>query len=247
MVKDVSIIMDIPVYKSTLIKTTELLLTWIDQGKMHQQIVTANSEIIYKSKKDSKLRKILQRAALVTADGMGVVWASRILGDPVPERVTGYDLLHALLQLGNERQISTYLVGAKPEVVSAVAFEIKRLYPNVIIKGYHHGYFDSVTERELLEDIKEKQPDLLFVALGSPRQEFWINDHLTDLPVKVAIGVGGSFDILAGVIDRAPEKWQKLGLEWAYRLIREPSRVGRMAALPKFALSVWKDKFFRRH
>ena len=249
MVKNVSIISDIPIYKSTLKKTAQLIHSWIVEGKMRQHIVTANSEILYKTKSNTKLKRILQKASLVTADGMGVVWASKILGDALPERVTGYDLMIELLELMNQSEKSVYLLGAKPEVVSAATFEIKRLYPGVVIKGYHDGYFkdDKEKEESIVNEIKELKPDLLLVGMGSPNQEYWINENIANLPIKVAVGLGGSFDVLAGVLDRAPERWQKMGMEWAYRLIKEPKRIGRAASLPKFGLSIIKDKFFGNH
>ncbi|QOR33682.1 WecB/TagA/CpsF family glycosyltransferase [Clostridium sp. 'deep sea'] len=247
MIKDVCIISDIPIYKSTLKNTAQLINSWINEGKMRQHIVTANSEVLYKTKSDLKLKRILQKASLVTADGIGVVWASKILGDSLPERVTGYDLMHELFSLMNNTEKSVYLLGAKPEVVSAATFEIKRLYPGVVIKGYSDGYFDKELEVEIINDIKALEPDLLLVCLGCPTQEYWINENLAKLPVKVAIGLGGSFDHLAGVLKRAPERWQKMGMEWAYRLVTDPKRIGRATALPKFGLSIIKDKFFGNH
>lgn len=247
MVKDVSMVLDIPIHRGTLASTAQLLLEWINEGRMQQHVVTANSEILYRTKHDMALRNILQRAALVTADGMGVVWAANMLGDPLPERVTGYDLMHTLLALLNEQERSVYLLGAKPEILPAAVFEIKRLYPTIIIKGFHHGYFDEVSESEILTEINNYEPDLLLVGLGSPRQEYWLRRNLPNLSVKVAMGIGGSFDVLAGVIERAPEDWQKRGMEWAYRLLKEPRRIGRMTALPKFALRVLLERITNRH
>ena len=243
MTKNVTMIFDIPIYSHTLAGTTDLIYSWICAGKKHMHVVTANSEIIYNTRRDQELRQVLQKAALVTADGIGVIWASRILGDPLPERVTGIDLMDCLLTKLSEGKRSVFLLGAKPEVIRITAAKFAEQYPDLIIRGYHDGYFK--TDEPIIDLIKEAQPDVLLVCLGSPRQDFWLAEHLPNLPVGVAIGLGGCFDVVAGTVKRAPLIWQKIGMEWAYRLIQEPSRIKRMSALPKFAATVWRERLFK--
>ncbi len=207
------------------------------------QVVTANAEILYAAQHDPELFVILQDAGLVTADGMGVILASRILGTPLAERVAGYDLLHALAARSERTGWKIYLLGAKQEVVDAAAANLRRMYPAITIAGKHHGYFAQEETGSVLHDIKQTGADILFVALGAPRAEKWIYANLNKSGASIGIGVGGSFDILAGVSVRAPLWMQRIGLEWLFRLWRQPSRIWRMLALPKFIWMVLWNKW----
>ena len=207
-------------------------------------VVTANPEIALYARKDPTYQSYIDKATYVTADGIGIVKAAQRLGDPLPERVTGFDLFIRLLELANERRYSVYLLGAKEAVLQKTVAEIERRYPNVVIAGSHHGYFDW-NSTEIETEIASLQPDLVFLALGFPRQEKWIAERLHRFEKGVFIGIGGSFDVLAGEVKRAPEAWQKLHLEWLYRLIQQPSRWRRMLALPVFVLEVLKEKWKR--
>lgn len=214
---------------------------FIEEGTPHH-IITANAEIIYRGLNDKKLSRTLNKAHLVTADGSGVVWAARQLNNPVPERVTGIDLLHAICNKAQEKEWKLYFLGAAPGVAEKAVLKVLEMYPDCHIVGYENGYFSQEEEPEVIENIKKAEPDILFVALGAPKQEFWIREHLQELGVPVCMGVGGSFDVLAGNVDRAPEWMQKKGLEWLFRLYKEPKRWRRMLALPQFVLAVLGQK-----
>lgn len=203
-------------------------------SKEPHHIITLNAEIIYKAQSNLKLKKIINEAALVTPDGSGVVWAADYLNDPVPERVTGIDLVGKLAELAPRKNWKIYLYGGAPTIAELAADNLRQKHPGIQILGTCHGYIKEHEQEKLLTDIKTKRPDILLVALGAPRQEYWIKEHLQDLQIPVAIGVGGSLDVISGKVQRAPLFFQKTGLEWLYRLLKEPHRIGRMMALPKF-------------
>lgn len=204
-------------------------------------VVTANPEIVIKAHENKAYKETITQADYVTADGIGVVKAAKLLKTPLPERVTGFDLLIDLLELANEYHYSIYLLGASETTLTETVKHINDTYPNVHITGSHHGYFDWKSNH-IQTEIKEKKPDLVFVALGVPRQENWVASNISSFQKGVFIGVGGSFDVLAGTVKRAPVAWQKANLEWLYRMMKQPSRLKRSLALPKFALKVLKEK-----
>lgn len=212
-----------------------------ETGKTHQ-IVTANAEIIYQASKNDKMREVINNAQMVTADGSGVVWASKQLGEPLAERVTGIDLVNSICAASAQHGWKLYILGSAPGVADTAAKNICDKYPGCNIIGTHHGYFDAAEEENILAELRELKPDVLFVALGAPKQEYWIADHLADLGIPVGMGIGGSMDVLSGNVKRAPEWMQKLSLEWLYRFLIQPSRYKRMLALPKFMLAVKKQK-----
>ena len=201
-------------------------------------VYTPNSEIILYAYKNPDYCSLLNRGDLVTPDGIGVVYASKILRRPLPERVGGFDLANRVLGKIAGCGKSVYLFGGKPGVAEKASEKIKELYPGTEIAGCADGYFDEEKEKKIIEDINEKKPDLLFVCLGFPKQEIWIDAHRNELNAKVCMGIGGSLDVFAGEVKRAPEAFQKLGLEWLYRLLKQPSRAIRMLALPKFGFTV---------
>jgi len=211
-------------------------------------VYTPNSEIILYAYKNPDYCAVLNRGGLITPDGIGVVYASRILGDPLPERVGGFDLANRVLLkiAGTNKRV--YFFGGKPGVAEEAAKKVCALYPGTEICGTCDGYFDKEKEQQIIDDINEKKPDLLFVCLGFPKQEQWIDAHKDELLAKVVMGLGGSLDVFSGTVKRAPVFFQKFGLEWLYRLLKQPSRAGRMLALPKFGLTVlfngkkFKDK-----
>ncbi|MEC1770267.1 WecB/TagA/CpsF family glycosyltransferase [Schinkia azotoformans] len=209
-------------------------------------VVTANPEIVMKALEDPTYKKYVEKADYVTADGIGVVKGAQILGKPLLERVAGYDLMRNLLTVLNEKKLKLYMLGAQEETIEKAVQTIKVEYPDLEIAGYHHGFF-KWEDPAIINEIKETQPDLILVALGMPRQEKWIAEHIDHVEKGVFIGVGGSFDVVAGTVKRAPEVWQKLNLEWFYRLLKQPSRWRRMLALPHFALKVVGQKISGRH
>ncbi|PSL48524.1 N-acetylglucosaminyldiphosphoundecaprenol N-acetyl-beta-D-mannosaminyltransferase [Salsuginibacillus halophilus] len=232
-------ILDIPFVHTTLEEMTHTLYTHAVE-KEKAFVVTANPEIAWAAHHDPEKKKLLEEATYVTADGIGVVKAAKWSGQSLPERVTGFELFINLLEKANERGQSVYLLGAKAEVIEKAADTIRATYPNVQLAGFHHGYFDW-DDPSIANDIAEKQPDYVFLALGFPRQETWVASHYDKFNHGVFMGIGGSFDVLAGEVKRAPVIWQKFHIEWLYRLFQQPARWRRMLAIPKFVFAV------RRH
>lgn len=211
-----------------------------------RQVVTLNPEMIMAAQESAELREALATSALVVPDGIGVVWASRVLGTPLPERVAGIDLAAALLEVAAREGRKVFFLGGKPGVAEEAAERLCRRCPGLRVAGVHHGYFTEAENDRVVEVIAGASPDLLLVGLGAPKQELWIRRHRDRLGAHVAIGVGGALDVFAGRVRRAPQGWQRLGLEWAYRLIQEPRRYRRMLALPRFAAAVLWDRWQRR-
>lgn len=209
-------------------------------------VVTANSEIIYRASKDKALSDLINSADLIVPDGIGVVLASKIIGKPLTQRVTGIDLMMDLMDYAEKTGKSVYLLGGKRGVADAAAEALKAKFPDIKIAGSYHGYYKGIQngneghkeELEVISIINKEKPDMLFVALGFPAQEKFIYKYKDEISARLFIGVGGSFDVISGNVKRAPDFYQKHGLEWLYRLIKEPSRLKRSAALPKFALKV---------
>lgn len=228
-------------------KETVDILTRRIQENTQTHVVTANPEIVMMGRHSSSYMELLHGANVITPDGIGVVLASRWIGKPLPERVAGYELLHALMAQADTYGWKYVLVGASPESCAGAAETLKKQYPHACYSGHFDGYFTEKEEKRIIEHIQRERPHLLFVALGAPRQEEWIARHLADLPVNLAIGVGGSLDVLSGRVKRAPVFWQRLNLEWLYRLLSQPKRWRRQLLLPKFALSVlWNQVILRR-
>lgn len=220
----------------------ERITQFVHEGGPHQ-VVTANPEILDNATRNLPLHYLIRRAALVTADGQGVLLAGRILGTPFPARVTGIDLAEALCRESAERNLSLYFLGAEPGVVDEAAAKMRQAYPGVKIVGTHHGYFRNEGPAEVLADIMRTRPDVLLVGMGSPYQEEFINEFLAKVGVPVGIGVGGSFDVLSGRVERAPEIFIRLRLEWLYRIASDRKRWKRALALPRFVLKVLRQKF----
>lgn len=221
-----------------------IITGFVREGGAHQ-VVTANPEILDNATRNLPLHDLIRRAALVTADGQGVLLAGRILGTPFPARVTGVELAEALCRESAARDVSLYFLGAEPGVVDEAAARMRAAYPGVKIVGTHHGYFRNEGPAEVLADITRTQPDILLVGLGSPYQEEFIDDYLARCGVPVGIGVGGSFDVLSGRVQRAPEIFIRLRLEWLYRIASDRKRWKRALALPRFVLKVLRQRFMR--
>ena len=201
-------------------------------------IATANAEMIIRATHDEELRDILNAAALVVPDGAGTVWAARHLGHAMPERVAGYDLAQELLRRAPAEGRRIYFFGAAPGVAEKAKEKAEQLYPGIEIVGVRNGFFSPADNAAIITEIKAAHPDLLLVALGVPKQEKWIAAHLAALDVPAAIGVGGTLDVMAGVMKRAPYWMQRAKLEWLFRGLMQPKRAGRLLALPKFVLKV---------
>ena len=228
-------ILEIPVDDFSIGQAVGKLQQYIEEGSP-RLIVTANPEIIMLAREDEEYREVLSGADMITADGIGIVVASRLLGQPIRERVTGIDLSRRLFGLAAQRGYRVYLLGARAGVAETAARNLAGEFPGMHLVGYHDGYFTE--DGPVLAEIKGAKPDILLVALGMGKQEKWIWRHKSDLRVPVSIGVGGSLDVYAGLVPRAPRWMQRTGLEWLYRLLRQPSRIGRMLVLPYFLLLV---------
>jgi len=231
-------ILGIKVAALSMAETVVAVLSLI--GQRRGQVVTANAEILYTAHSEPEFKKILLESELVTADGMGVVLASKILGNPVPERVSGYDLLHAVAKQAALSGLRIYLLGGKQGVAEKAAEELCRLYPGLVVAGTAHGYFADGESQAVISAINAQKTDFLLAALGI-RGDYWLATHKAQIECA-SMQVGGSFDVLAGLAVRAPLIFQRTGLEWAYRLYQEPWRYKRMLSLPKFVLAVLAER-----
>lgn len=231
-------VLGIRFHRLTRNEVVERVLHWI-ADKSAKMLITAGPEFVMQAQSNESLQRIIHAADIVTADGIGVVWAASRLGSPVPERVTGVELVPDILEAAENRhqRLKVFLLGASSESLEGCMEVLREQYPTQVFMG-HNGYFKSEDEVEIVEEIRKFQPDLWLVGLGQPRQEQLIFDWLGKLPSCVAIGVGGSFDIWGGSLERAPLVFRKMNLEWFYRLVRQPSRWKRQLVLPKFALRV---------
>lgn len=216
----------IPVANLTEDEAVQVIDKLISEGGSHYGAVV-NAAKIAAADRDENLKRILRDADLVTADGMSVVWASRFLGQRLKQRVTGIDLFERLVEHAASAGLSVYFLGSRDESVRGVVELFATRYPALRIAGYHNGYFDSAECQRLCEAISLSRTDLLFVAMGSPKQEYWIASNVALTGAGFALGVGGSFDHLSGLARRAPLWMQRSGLEWLYRLMREPRRLWR--------------------
>lgn len=221
----------------TIESATDRILEMLKATRTHA-VFTPNSEIVYAAYKNPDFCNILNSADMLTPDGIGIVYASKILKKPLTERAGGYDVACRVIEKISETGDRLYLFGGKPGIAEQAAENLREKYPFINIVGTQNGYFTPEEEDGIIEDINKSGADLLFVCLGAPMQENWIFKNRDRLSCRVMMGIGGSLDVFAGAAERAPESWQKLGLEWLYRLKKEPKRFFRMLALPKFAITV---------
>jgi len=213
----------------TLDEAIEAGSALLEQQGFHY-VVTPNPEFILSAKKDEDFRTVLNGADLALPDGIGVVYAAKILGRPLKGRAPGVDFAQGLLTRMSHTGRSLFLLGAKPGVAEQAAENLRKSHPGLLICGTHDGYFQE--DGPVIEAIRAAKADVVFVCLGAPKQEKWMAKNGPATGAKLAVGLGGCLDVFAGNVRRAPESWQKLGLEWLYRLLKEPSRIGRMARLP---------------
>ena len=238
-------ILNVPVAALTMREAVAQVQRFIDD-KENALIATANAEMIMNAQHDAALREILQTAELVVPDGAGTVWAAHHLGYEMPERVAGYDLVQALLKEAPKRGDRVFFFGSAPGIAEAAKNKAEKLYPGVQIVGVRNGYFTAEDEPEIINEIREAKPDILLAALGVPKQEKWLQKYREELGVPVSIGVGGTLDVMAGNVRRAPKWMQKAKLEWLFRGLLQPKRAGRLVALPKFVLRVHRAKKGRK-
>lgn len=198
--------------------------------------VTPNAEIIYETMYDDALRQIICQADLILPDGAGAVLGAKILGTPLKQKVAGIDFAYGLMNRLKDTDKTIYFLGGKPGVAERAAENMMKKYPGLTICGTGDGYFQD--EAQVVQAINEKKPDVLFVCMGAPKQEFFMGKHLHELDVGLMLGLGGSLDCFAGTAKRAPEWMIRMNLEWFYRLCKEPWRLRRMMRLPKFLWAV---------
>jgi len=226
--------MGAPVHDVTMAETLALVDRWIATGGAHQ-IATVNPEFLMKARHDPDFRATLQRAALCIPDGIGVLWAARVRGKRLRERVAGSDLVPLLSAEAAQRGWRIFYLGAAPGVAEKAAAILAARYPGLNVAGCYAGSPAPEEEDDIVARVRAVRADILFVAYGAPKQDLWLDCNLARTGAAVGIGVGGSFDFIAGVSRRAPRWIQRLGLEWLYRLVREPWRWRRQLALPHFA------------
>lgn len=240
-------ILDIEIFSGKQLETIERIKNYLrisnEQRLFH--VVTADSLAIFRANKDVRFRTIIDTASLVVPDGAGLLWAADFLGSPLKERIPGVKLVQDLCVVAAKEEWKVFFIGGRPGVAKAAADKIKNVSPNILISGIEHGYFNqnSEDEEKIIQTIVKNQPDILFVALGVPRQEEFIIKLKPFLKNSVVIGVGGSFDVISGAIPRAPEFMQKVGLEWLFRLYKEPFRFMRILQIPQFVLLVLRHKW----
>ncbi len=230
-------LLGIPISTLNWEQTLERIEQFISEGKPHM-IATVDTSAIVRAQEDEEFKRILREAALVTPDGIGVVIATRLLGEPLTQRISGVDLMDKLCALASRKGYRVFLLGARNGVAKLAAAKLSQRYPGLRVVGTHHGYFDD--DKEVVRIIKESKPHILFVAMGIPKQEKWIARHMNEIGAPVSIGVGGSFDVYAGITKRAPRWVQRICMEWLYRALREPHRFKRLVAIPKLLLHVAK-------
>lgn len=237
-------ILGVPVDYVTMDKAVERALSFLSEESV-KSIYTPNAEIMMAAQREPQLKKVLGEADLLVADGAGVVLASKIMGKALPERVAGFDLVNRIFQTPRESKIKFFLFGGKPGIAEKAGEKILSMYKDVEMAGYRNGYFSKNDESGIIDQINSSDADILLVALGAPKQEFWIQEHKSKLKVKICIGVGGSLDVFAGCAKRAPVFFQKNGLEWLYRLYKEPWRYKRMLDLPRFVILALRTRMKR--
>lgn len=203
-------------------------------------IVTPNPEIVEVCLENSAAREAVNGADLVLPDGVGIVKGARILGTPLKEKTPGIEFAAHLMERLAKEGKSLYLLGAKPGVADLAAERLKSTYPGLVIAGTHDGYFKE--DAPVVEEIAKSGADVVFVCLGAPKQELWMKKNGAETGARLLCGLGGSLDVFAGVVQRAPAVWSRMGLEWLYRLLKEPRRIGRMAKLPLFLVHVYGQK-----
>lgn len=216
------------------------------KGQVANKIFTPNAEIIMQANRDSNLLDILNCAELVIPDGAGVVLASRLMQNKLKEKVSGIDLVKKILENTSKRPTSFFIFGGKPGVAEKASVNILSDFPKAHINGFRNGYFDETDTPEIIKKINDSKAEILLVGLGAPKQEKWIHKYAEQLNCKVIMGIGGTIDIFAGTVALAPEFMRKAGLEWLFRLIKEPKRFKRMLDLPRFMILTFKKRIKNR-
>ena len=223
-------ILGCPIDRLGLADTLQRIEKAIADG-VYTQHMAINAAKLVAMHDDPKLFEIIDKCGLVNADGQSVVWVSRLVGDPLPERVAGIDLMDALLELAQRRGYRVYILGARAEVLTRAVAQLRERFPELHIAGARDGYFGDHEASQVCDEIRTSRAEILFVAMSSPRKEYFLGEYGPQLGVPFVMGVGGSIDVIAGVTRRAPASWQRFGCEWLYRLLQEPKRMFRRYAV----------------
>lgn len=228
----------------TMNETLDQIEKIIDTRTLTQHVVINAGKVVL-MENDEKLRRIVAECPIINADGQSIVWASRFLGNPLPERVAGIDLMEELIKISSRKGYGIYFFGAKEEVVQDVISHYKKKYPDLKVCGYRNGYFKDSDIPQITRDMRESNADILFVAFSSPKKEYWLADNINEINIPFCMGVGGSFDVVSGTTKRAPRWMQKIGLEWFYRFLQEPKRMWKryLVGNSRFILITLKEKF----
>jgi N-acetylglucosaminyldiphosphoundecaprenol N-acetyl-beta-D-mannosaminyltransferase len=236
--KDFIRVLDYKVFRETISEALKYIGKY---KKVH--IISGNPEVLYTALNDAiLLENFKSNNSFIIPDGVGIKIASKFLKTPIKEKIAGIDFMHKIIEKCEKEGKSIYLLGTSNENLNSCIANLIMKYPNLKIVGYRNGFFDIDKEKEVVETIKEKNPYCLFVAMGCPRQEKFIVRHMAELNCNIFMGVGGSFDVIAEKVNRAPEWMIKLGLEWLYRVAKEPFRIKRLSSIPKFLMLVFKSK-----
>ncbi len=235
-------ILGVPFNNMSPVETVEMINVYLN-GDTKAAVCTPNPEMVMAALKDPEFMEVLNNSAINLPDGIGIVYASRFTENRIEERVPGCDTVLAVFDKIKNTNKTVYFFGGAPGVAEKAKEEMEKRFKGLKVVGTADGYFDEEKEKLIIADINEKKPDMLLVGIGFPKQEKWIAKHLDELNVKVAMGVGGSLDVFSGTVKRAPKIFIKLGLEWFYRLLCQPSRIGRMMQLPVFMFTVIKAKY----
>lgn len=198
----------------------------IEEGRYSQHVSINAAKLVY-IKQQPELHEVVKQCQLVNADGQAIVWASRLLGDPLPERVAGIDLMNELFAMAEERDYRVFILGGREEVLQRATAKLRERHPRLVVAGVHHGYFTDAESPAIVAGIRAARPHILFVAITTPRKERWLGKYGSSLGVPLVMGVGGAIDVVAGDTKRAPRLWQRTGMEWLYRLLQEPDRLAR--------------------
>lgn len=236
-------ILGVDVNGVTLEEATRRIEGFWKSPKRGRLVVTVNPELIMAALEQAEFAQALASSALVVPDGIGVVWASRVLGNPLPERVPGIELAERAMQSAARTGRKVYFLGGRSGVAEQAAEVLTKKYPGLKVSGVRDGFFPDYHSEIIADEIGALGVDLLLVGMGAPKQELWMTRHAERLNAKVMMGVGGAFDVYSGRVQRAPVAWQRLGLEWAYRLVKDPKRAPRMLALPRFVAAVLRAKW----
>jgi N-acetylglucosaminyldiphosphoundecaprenol N-acetyl-beta-D-mannosaminyltransferase len=235
-------LLGVKIHRVDMASTLDLIREFVASGKPHI-IVTADAAGVVRAQTDAEFRELVNNADLVTPDGAGVLWGARKLGTPLIERVSGVEIAREMCRIAAEDGFSIYFLGAAPGVAELAAANLAKQYPGLQIAGTHDGYFDPSHDAEIAAMVKASGAKALLVAMGIPRQEEFIRDNMEQLGVCVAMGVGGSFDVFSGKVKRAPDWWQRHGLEWLYRLAMDPrNKIAKVWSLRKFVSLVLRAR-----